>query len=628
MCGIAGLLNLNGAPADQNLALRMASRLSHRGPDAEGVWTEGPVTLSHRRLAIRDLSGAAAQPFASQCGRVVIVYNGEIYNDESIAKRLARETGFQCRTSSDTEIIPAAYLAWGLKAFEIFEGMFAISLWDRQTQRLILARDGIGIKPLYVMETPSRIAFASEIKALRLLGTGAPKLSAPDLAHMLSQGYPAPTRSTIRDIRQVPPGTLLVHEKGSTREQRFWSPSRQGQVTEMCEAVPRLMDTLREVVSDQLISDVDIGSLQSGGIDSSLITLSLPTTRNVQLFSVSFPERSHDESANVQALAAAAGRNVNSIRLNDSVETSNDFVACALAVDGQLGDASMLATYQLSREVRRHVKVALSGDGGDEFFGGYSTYRATVHAERIKSFLPRGLARIASAQLRNVMVVRDSRQTLAEKLYRLIHGFSHVVPHGTWRHYLPNDERENLYGPELLDQMHMDPFAGYADAFRNAAGGTTDKAMLADQTYYLPADMLTKVDRASMAHGLEVRVPLLDRRVMDLAGSLHPNLLFGSSGTSTKLILRKVLQLLGGPKQLVRGPKLGFNIPINMLLRGAIRPLAERYLNANADFLEPFLRPDGVRNIWRQHIGGLVDRKYSIWTLLTIAVWLDMEGTT
>ena len=626
MCGIAGLFNLDGAPGDRALALRMARRLSHRGPDAEGAWSEGPVALAHRRLAIRDLSAAGAQPFASQCGRVMLVYNGEIYNDGLLAERLARETGFQRRTSSDTEVIPAAYLAWGLKAFEMFEGMFAISLWDRRDQRLVLARDGIGIKPLYVMETPSRLAFASEIKALRLLETGPPKLSAPDLAHMLSQGYPAPARSTLQGMRQVSPGVMLVYEQGRTREERFWTPFRRAQVTRMSEASARLVDTLRDVVSDQLTSDVDVGSLQSGGIDSSLVTLSLPSARSIPLFSVSFPERSHDESANVEALAAAAGRSVTWIRLADSAETSSDFTACALAVDGQLGDASMLAAYQLSREVRRHVKVALSGDGGDEFFGGYPTYRATLFAEKFKRFVPKWLARLASAQLRKAASVSDGRLTRAEKLYRFAHGLSHEVPHATWRHYLPNDERAKLYGPALLDQMQDDPFAGYSNAFRHADGGPADKAMLADQTYYLPADMLMKVDRASMAHGLEVRVPLLDRRMMELAGSFHHDLLFGPSGASTKLVLRQALRLLGGPEQLVNGPKLGFNVPVNLLLRGAIRPLAERYLNANADFLTPFLNPDGVRQIWRQHTNGVVDSKYLIWTLLTVAVWLDTES--
>ena len=319
-----------------------------------------------------------------------------------------------------------------------------------------------------------------------------------------------------------------------------------------------------------------------------------------------------------------AHRSVNWIRLADSVETADDFIACALAVDGQLGDASMLATYQLSREVRRHVKVALSGDGADEFFGGYQTYRATHLAAKYAQFVPRSVAGLAAATLRRVLSVNDYRLTRAEKMYRLVYGLSQPVPHATWRHYLPNDERSPIYGAALRDQMNIDPFAGYAAAYTATAGDATDKAMLADQTYYLPGDMLIKVDRASMAHGLEIRVPFLDRRMMELAAGLHTDLLFGTSGDQTKLVLRNALREHGGPETLAGGPKLGFNVPMNLLLRGALKSLAERYLDTHADILAPVLDPDGVRHVWRQHSGGLVDRKYLIWTLLTMAVWLDL----
>lgn len=624
MCGIAGFLNLDRAPASAAIAQKMADRLAHRGPDADGVWTEGPLALAHRRLAIRELSPGGAQPFASECGRIVVVYNGEIYNDRAISDRLARATGFRRRTTADTEIIPAAYLAWGLDAFAMFEGMFAIGLWDRRERTLVLARDAVGIKPLYIAETPCQLAFASEVKAFNPIQSSGFTLSPSDLSHLLAQGYIAPDRSLVLGVRQVPPGSMFIHRDGVSEERKFWSPRRHARITSMSDAVVRLTETLKQVVDDQLVSDVPIGSLQSSGIDSSLVTMCLPRQREVPLFSVSFPERSHDESSGVAALAKAAGRNVAWIRLSDSAETAEDFVSCALAVDGQLGDSSALAFYQLAREVRRHVKVVLSGDGGDEFFGGYPTYRASsLAASSLGGILPSRLFAMLATGMRRAARVSEGRLTIQERIYRLLYGLSQPIPHVVWRHYLANDERDALYGPVLLDELHRDPFSGYAKAFHSSSGNVTDRAMLADQSYYLPGDMLVKADRISMAHGLEVRVPLLDRRIMDFAAELDPKLFFGADGRATKQVLRATLRTLMAPEIIASARKRGFNVPMNLLLRGALRPMAEHYLTTNADIFRPFLRADTVRLFWRQHASGSIDRKYLLWTLLTLAVWLD-----
>ncbi|MBN9061609.1 MAG: asparagine synthase (glutamine-hydrolyzing) [Rhizobiales bacterium 65-9] len=625
MCGIAGLFHRNGAPADRALAEAMADRLRHRGPDAGGAWSERSIALSHRRLAIRDLSPAGVQPFLSACGRVVVVYNGELYNDRKLAERLRREAGFTPRTTTDTEIIPAAYLAWGDDAVGELEGIFSFALWDRERERLLLARDHIGTKPLYIADIGPTLFFGSEIKAILPALAARPRLSPPDVAHMLALGYPAPTRATLLGMRQLAPGSFLIADREGVVEKSYWRPWRASDITDPEVARSAFIDEFKTVVSDQLISDVAVGSLQSGGIDSSLITMALPQERSIPLFSVRFPEASHDESSHVQALAAAAGREIRWIDMANDGAVADDFDACVLAADGQLADSSMLAAFRLCRLVRQHVAVALSGDGADEFFGGYPTYRATILAERYGPLAPRALASRLASAIKAVGGVSEKRIPKSELFYRFAYGFSQAAPHAAWRHYLADSERKALYGPALADELERDALALYASEYDAASGGPADKGLLADQSFYLPADMLVKLDRASMAHGLEVRVPFLDRRIMELAGRMSSPLFFGEDGKSTKLILRRALKALGAPSKIVSGAKRGFNVPVNLLLKGALRPLADRLLDRDADVFSPMLRSDGVRKIWRDHINGRRDEKYVVWTLLTLGRWIEKE---
>lgn len=624
MCGIAGILRRDGGCADRGLVERMTARIAHRGPDAQGTWHEGPVALGHRRLAIRDLTPSGAQPFHGPDG-IVLVYNGELYNEAELERDLARETGFVRRTTCDTELIPAAYAAWGLRAFERFEGMFALALWDAPRGRLVLARDPIGIKPLFVAERQAAISFASELKALLVPGQARAKLSPPDLAHMLALGYPPPDRSLVEGIRQLAPGSVLVADAAGTEERRFWRPSRNGGGHRDLEAATEaFLGTFPQVVSDQLISDVPIGVLQSGGIDSSLVSLSLPAARDVPLFSVRFAEATHDESTLASSLARSKGRRIVWIDLPAGADAEQDFRAVVDAVDGQLADSSTLAVHRLCRVVREHVTVALSGDGGDEFFGGYPTYAATRLASRVAGLLPRGAWAWLAEQMQHWAGVRESRIPAQEKAYRFFAGLAEDVPHAAWRHYLPRRKQPGVYGSALAALSEANPLAAYSDAYRAAEGDPIDRGMLADQAHYLPADMLVKVDRASMAHGLEVRVPFLDRRIMELAGSIHNSALV--NGSETKRVLRRALKRLGGPSDVVRSTKRGFNIPMNRLLRQDLRALADRLLDADADIFAPYFSPDGVRGLWRDHREGRIDEKYALWTLLTIGVWRERES--
>jgi asparagine synthase (glutamine-hydrolysing) len=624
VCGIAGILHRNGRPVDVSVLDRMTDALEHRGPDARGTWIGPGIGLGHRRLSIRDLTDHGAQPFHSRCGRVVVSYNGEIYNDRALAVELTRHHGFVRTTTCDTEIIPAGWMAWGLGLLERLEGIYSFALWDKEKKLLVLARDAIGTKPLYVTDQNGTISFASEPKALVAAGTARQKLSAPDVATLLAQGYTDPDRSVLEDVEQIPPGTALILDNKGKRTHRFWYPQRTPQITSMREAVERFRHLFENVVADQLVADVPVAVLQSGGIDSSLVSLALPKFADVSLYSVRFPERSHDEGKVAGSLANMVNRPITYIDLDDS-DLEADFRSVVKAVDGSLADSSTLAVYQLAREVRRRATVALSGDGADEFFGGYPTYRATALAGTVASLLPSSMWRVAARCFATNGGFASRRVGIAEAFARFAYGLSRPIPHTAWRHYLASWDQKLLYGKDLKEVGGHDPHAGYDTAFGTATGDIWDKALLADQRYYLPADMLIKVDRCSMAHGLEVRVPFLDRRVMDFAGTVPRE--FFVQGQTTKALLRQAAEGFGAPREVTRGRKKGFNMPMKRYLANQLRPMANHLLDKNADVLSPLCDPDGVRTMWREHREGRIDRKYVIWVLLTLAVYQEeLEG--
>jgi len=619
MCGLAGIYWPDQV-IDTEVVPRMLDRIKHRGPDGSGVWHGDSVCLGHRRLTVRGLNAAANQPFFSSNNRYVTIYDGEIYNDSDIARILERKNNFIKKT--DTEIIAEAYDYWGIEAFSLFEGMFAIAIWDRQDKELILARDPIGIKPLYIDDVDV-FFFASEVKALLATQHRRYQLSPRDMDHILALGYVSPASTLIKGIRQLQPGTAAVVGKQGITEYRIWSPKRKLVNIPFEDSVEQFTVLFSNTVKKHLISDVPIGVLQSGGIDSSLVTRSLPKNRHIPLFSVRFPGLDHDESPQVAKMASLCGQEVVWIDLPRGADVECDFRAVVDGLDGQIADSSAMATYVLNRAVRDQVKAVLSGDGGDEFFAGYPTYSATVMA-RYFSILS-SLARRAARAIRSISGVSRRRVSFMEKVSRYFEGLSHPVPHAVWRHYLACQDRHLLYGPALGECLTHDPFEGYASAYSEAEGNTLDKALLADQTYYLPADTLVKVDRMSMAHGLEVRVPFLDKGVMDFANSLSGASLIGK-GNQPKRILRAALAQLGGPKEIVTARKSGFNLPMNLLLRRELKKLIECYLVKHPEVYEPFLLPSAVRNMAQNHLAGKIDSKYIIWTLLTIAIWREREN--
>ncbi|WP_262048699.1 asparagine synthase (glutamine-hydrolyzing) [Bradyrhizobium sp. Bra78] len=625
MCGVAGIFHRDGRPVDRGTVAAMSAALIHRGPDGEGSWLDQSVGFAHRRLAIRDLSEAGHQPMLDASGRIAVTYNGEIYNDGEVRRELERSFGFRFRGHCDTEILPYAYLAWGEAMFERLEGFFALGLWDRQERRLILARDGIGIKPLYYFEDRSDVLFASEVKGISASRREAPRIDPGALHTFLAAGHTGTRQSLFGGIKQVPPGTVMSFTAGERTERRFWRPVRAPAISRLDEAVDRLEATIQTVVESQMVSDVPLAVLQSGGIDSSLISLTLKRLGlKPPLFTAGVSEKSHDESAAAKEIAAAAGLSVSVVDGEGGEDAETALRAVVYHFDGQCADTGALGFYRLAGAVRQHCSVVLSGDGGDEFFAGYETYAATAMAESVRRVVPRGVAgmtgRLAYAAVRG----DERRLPAAAQLARFALGLGEEGdrPHLQWRRLVPRFLAAKIYAREMVDVAAADPFAEYAEYYSEPHDKVLDRALVADQRFHLQS-VLQKVDAMSMAHSLEVRVPILDRRVMDLAGTIDVALLNPWPKGAPKYVLRKLAERLGMPRDAAWSRKRGFNVPIAQLMRrGGLQAICDRVFNQEPDVFAPYLNPDAIRLLWKDHLDRRSDNAFALWPVLTLGIWL------
>jgi asparagine synthase (glutamine-hydrolysing) len=624
MCGIAGLLNINSAPVKTEKLLSMINVLAHRGPDGDGIWTQGPVGLGHRRLAIRDLSNLGQQPMSDPRDHAVISYNGEIYNDIELKREIERETGYKFRSTCDTEVILAGWLAWKESLFDRLNGMYALAIWDALDKRLILARDPAGIKPLYVYQSETLVAFSSEIKGLLPILSPLPSLDRDAFMTFLSLGYTGAEKSLLDGVQALPPGSLMSFDKLGYRKQTFWQPTRNKDIKKADEAVSMFLDIWPNILESTMISDVPIGVLQSGGIDSSLISMGLSKTKRLKLFTASFGSASYDESSLALQIQNASGAESTNIEVGVGEGLEDTFTSVVHHFDGQVADSSGIALYKLCEQVKRHVSVALTGDGADEYFAGYSTYSVAPIAALMHKIIPRKLASSAGQICDLFGGKKENRLPLTHLISRFLLSLSEDIhPHCQFRRLVPAHLLRDICGPEVTYEYAQKSLLKYDEYVRNNQGNTIDRCMLADQQYYLPADLLMKTDAMSMAHGLELRVPFLTREIIELAGSIDTKLLISWSGKG-KQVLRSSLELLGGPLDVVRAPKLGFQIPVDQWLRGALRPLGDRLFSKDVDRLEPFLSPIVVRNMWRDHLAMRRSNGYALWPILTFATWLEI----
>jgi asparagine synthase (glutamine-hydrolysing) len=607
MCGICGIVSASG-PADPERLARMSAKLVHRGPDSDGTFLDGPVGLAARRLAIIDLAGGD-QPIANEDGTVTVVQNGELYNYPELRRELER-AGHRFRTSCDTEVLVHLYEQEGEAFARRLRGMFAVALWDAPRQRLMLARDRYGIKPLYYRAEGGGLEFASE---LRSLPRGEIDLDALE-AFLAFNSIPAPL-TIFRESRKLPPGHVLVWEDGQTRLERYARPApvpeSELRQDDEAELVEELRGRLRDSVRAHLLADVPVGVLLSGGIDSSALAAvaAQETGEPVRTFSIGFEERSFDELSDARLVAERYGTRHRELVLRPDAALL--LPALADAFDEPFADSSALPTYLVSRLAAEDVKVALSGEGGDELFGGYYTYVADLLAQRVG-----GLAGVARPLVER-LPTSTARASFDYKAKRFVRG-AHLPPlerHHAWKEIFSPDARAELTG-----RRHgFDPVDLYRARFAETEGAEVlARLQDVDLGIYLVDDLLVKTDRASMAHSLEARVPFLDAAVTSFAFSLPAR--HRVSGFRKKVLLRKAVAPLV-PEQIVRGKKRGFSIPAAAWLRGELEPFARETLSAEAVTRQGFFDPQAVERVLDRHVRGEEDLSRQLWGLLAFTLW-------
>ena len=636
MCGVAGILAA-GRPAswlDAN-AGRMTDALQHRGPDARGVWVDADasVALGHRRLSILDLSPRGAQPMVSGSGRYVIAYNGEIYNFRELRRQL-EGAGVAFRGNSDTEVALAAFEAWGFdQALARFVGMFAFALWDGEARTLRLVRDRMGIKPMYWARKGPLFLFGSELKALAACDGWEAEVDRDALsAYVRWNAVPSPL-CILRGAAKLAPGTVLTARAGGEPEIRtYWdlraiATESHAQPADLDDfaAAGALEALLREAVAGRMIADVPLGAFLSGGTDSSLVLalMQAQSSRPVRSFSIGFEDKEYDEAPAARAVAEHLGTDHTELVAGPR-EALDVIPDLAEWYDEPFADSSQIPTYLVSRMTRRHVTVALSGDGGDELFAGYTTYR---WAERVRKYglgWPLGMRRAVAAAIdlppralwegAAALWPGAKPQRLGERAGKLAA-------------FLREPDADALYvrqrthwtDPERMVPGAREPRAmAYDPALAADLPDYVRRMQLLDQRTYLPDDILTKVDRASMAVSLEARVPLLDHRVVEFTWTLPRHMIV--RGTTDKWLLRQVLYR-HVPRRLVERPKMGFGVPLARWLRGPLRDWAEALLAA--DRLATSFDPRPVRAAWEGFLAGRVQDAESLWGILMYEAWRE-----
>ncbi len=621
----------------------MNRALSRRGPDDEGYFVDqgGGCGLGHRRLSIIDLEGGH-QPLSNADGRIQVVVNGEIYNFVKVREQLQAK-GYIFKTQSDSEVVAHGYEAWGEDLFERLDGMFALAIWDSRARRLLLARDRVGKKPLYyAFVGPERrtLIFGSEMKALLQHPDLSRKVSTSGLAQYLTYECLPEGHSIYDDATRILPGHFVRWDRETGRVHRgeFWrmrfedspaAPDIEGKNEE--ELTEHLRGLIRESTRSRLISDVPLGVLLSGGIDSSIVVAAmadLVPAKQIKTFSVSFEDKSFDESSHARLVAEHFGAEHHEERLSpevmiDILPEVADFMC------EPLGDGSLIPTYLLSRFTRKSVKVALGGDGGDELFLGYPTFQADAVARYAE-----GLDLHKQQQLGNVLRRAASLLPVSRKNFSLDFkikrfaqglGFHPDFRHQAWMGSFMPDELRKVLAPRLVDAaFHEDPYATVAK-FRDASGARNhyDQASYQYMRLYLMADVLVKVDRASMAQGLEVRAPLLDTKVVEFAAALPGE--YKLKGLTTKYLLKAAArQWL--PDEIIDRPKKGFGVPIAQWLRGPLRDMAHDLLHPTKLQREGFFNVPEVTRLLAEHDQGRADHRKPLWTLLAFELWLSRFG--
>jgi asparagine synthase (glutamine-hydrolysing) len=607
VCGICGIASASGAVDPRQLAA-MSATLVHRGPDSDGSLVEGGVGLAARRLAIIDLE-TGDQPIANETGTVHVVQNGEIYNYRELRREL-EQAGHRFTTHGDTEVLVHLYEEHGLSFAERLRGMFAVAIWDAARRRLVLTRDRYGIKPLYYRALQGELAFASELRALP---RGEIDLDALD-AFLAFNSIPAPL-TIFRETRKLPPGHILVWEDGRAELSRYARPAPVAAADvrgdEEAELAEELRARLADSVRAHLVADVRVGVLLSGGVDSSTLTAlaAQESSEPVRTFSIGFEERSFDELEDARLVAEQYGTEHRELILRP--DAAQLLPALAEAFDEPFADSSALPTYLVSKLAADDVKVALSGEGGDELFGGYYTYTADLLALRTS-----GIARLARPLVER-LPSSSTKASFDYKAKRFARG-AHLPPlerHHAWKEIFSADARAELTGR----RPEVDPVQLLRTRFAETEGAELlARLQDVDLGIYLVDDLLVKTDRASMAHSLEARVPFLDPAVTNFALALPTR--HKVRGLRKKVLLRRAVEPLI-PRRILRARKRGFSIPAAAWLRGELEPFARETLSSATIRSQGFFRPETVSRLIDDHVARREDLSRQLWGLIAFTLW-------
>ncbi len=632
MCGITGAAWTDPARAiDPHTLSRMTDVLRHRGPDDEGHYASdvqthhyagavAGVALGHRRLSIIDVAGGR-QPLSNEDETVWIVFNGEIYNFQDLRRRLDG-SGHTFRTHSDTETLVHLYEDDGIDFLQHIEGMFALAIWDARRRQLVLARDRLGKKPLVYRHDPDRLLFASELKSLLQVADVPRDIDPAAVDEYLAYQYVPHPNTIFRGIRKLPPAHYAIYSDGGLKVGCYWKPDFSQQINRpAAEYRAELRETMTAAVEKRLQSEVPLGAFLSGGIDSSIVVALMQklSQDRVKTYSIGFPVAEFDETSYAREVARHLGTDHHEERVEpDSVGILPKLM---WYYDEPFGDSSAIPTYYVAQMTRQHVTVALSGDGGDELFAGYKRYLA-VRLGATFDRLPAPLRHVLAGRFWQRLPSSERQRTLVRRFKRFTAGLAQSGErrYFDWVSIFNEAQRAELYSDDFLAQLpDSDPFDFLKSAFQLMRGrDPVTAASLVDLVTYLPCDLMTKVDIATMAHGLECRAPFLDRQVVELAIGMPLELkLRGRRGK--RILLETFGPLL--PRSLLNRSKMGFGVPLGHWFRNELRDYSHEVLLDPATLARGFFRPQAVRRLLADHGSGVFDHSYRLWSLLVFELW-------
>lgn len=621
MCGICGIANLRGRrPVDSDVLASMNATLRHRGPDDVGAFVTPAIGLAMRRLSIIDLA-TGKQPIANETRTIWVVFNGEIYNYLQLRRNLVQR-GHTFSTETDTEVIVHAYEEYGDDCVDRFNGMFAFALWDEDRRRLLIARDRLGIKPLYYSVSAGELVFGSELKAVIAHPEVPRDIDLEALDQFLTIEYIPSPRTIFAHVHKLLPGHRLIVEKGTYRVEQYWEiPFRPIRANaEAC--VAELRDLVRDAVEMRMLADVPLGAFLSGGIDSSTVVafMSQASALPVRTFSVGFENATYNELPYARIVSERFATDHHEEILDPDI--AGTAVRLVEHLDEPFADFSIFPTFLVSEVARKAVKVVLSGDGGDEVFGGYDTYVAQMLATRYERWLPALLRERALPQLSRLVPPQPAKKGFINKAKRFVEGAAlpPVLQHTRWMMFMNPAQKRRLFRPDVYQALNGDAAGALMASY---FAETKERDPLAQQQFvdvktYLVDDILTKVDRMSMAVSLEARVPLLDHRIVEFALNLPPEMKL--DGRNTKAILRKAVDGIL-PSEVLEKPKEGFSIPLKHWLRDELRPLMLDLLAPETVRRRGLFEPSCISAWTEEHLARHVNHSHRLWALMVFEIW-------